>query len=190
MSVNGVHVFNCAGLEVSAQQHPDAFTFFDKFFTENKFDRIIEIGTAAGGFAWWLHHRTGLPITTYDITVRPHHENLRQVGVNVVHGDVFSPENAQAVETSLQAPGRVLLLCDGGDKIREFNRFAAYLKRDDVIMAHDYSHDRASFRGWTQAKWPWWEIQWADVATVCNVFGLIPADPDSAAALWLSMRKT
>ena len=187
---NGVHHFECAGVEVSAQQHPDAFPFFAKFMRENPLDRIIEIGTAAGGLAWWLHHNVKLPITTYDITERPLHAKLREVGVNVVHGDVFDPQHYEAVVKSLQAPGRVLLLCDGGDKIREFNEFAPFLKRDDVIMAHDYSADNNSYLNRTANKWRWWEIRWANVAAIAAAQSLVIADASSEDALWLSMRKT
>ena len=34
--------------------------------------------------------------------------------------------------------GRTLLLCDNGNKNREFNLYAPYLKHGDIIMAHDY----------------------------------------------------
>jgi len=34
---------------------------------------------------------------------------------------------------------RVLLLCDGGQKNKEFAEFAKYLKDGDVIMCHDYT---------------------------------------------------
>jgi hypothetical protein len=82
MSVSGTHVFECAGKQVSAQQHPDAFTFFDKFLTAYPVDRIIEIGTAAGGLAWWLRHRVSVPITTYDIVEHPLHADLRAARAN------------------------------------------------------------------------------------------------------------
>jgi hypothetical protein len=189
MSVSGTHVFECAGKQVSAQQHPDAFTFFDKFLSAYPVDRIIEIGTAAGGLAWWLRHRVSVPITTYDIVEHPLHADLRAAGVDVVRGSVFDDTHRAQIEAALQAPGCVLLLCDGGNKVQEFNHFAAYLKPGDVIMAHDYSADRTTYRGWSQAKWPWWEIRWADVAAACERAGLVVADAESEAALWLSMRK-
>ena len=39
----------------------------------------------------------------------------------------------------------MLLLCDGGNKNREFNLFSNYLKKNDVIMCHDYSESNADF---------------------------------------------
>lgn len=186
----GTCVFQCAGVEVVAHQHQDAFPFFERFLRDNLFDRVIEIGTAAGGFAWWLCHNAKLPLTTYDIKDMPLHASLREAGVNVVHGDVFSDQHRKDMQDSLRACGRVLLLCDGGNKVREFNEFAEFLKRDDVIMAHDYSADRESYESRTCAKWPWWEIRWEDVEQTAASQGLVIADASSEEALWLSMRKS
>lgn len=187
--MNGDHQFECAGRVVSAQQHPDAFDFFDKFLVEQKFDRIIEIGTAAGGLAWWLWHNHKTEITTYDIAVRGLHGDLHKAGVGVVHGDVFSDAHRLDIERLIAAPGKTLLLCDGGNKVAEFNHFSAFLKSGDVIMAHDYSADDGTYNNHTKHKWIWWEIRWSDVAAACERAGLVCADKASEGALWLSMRK-
>lgn len=187
--MNGVYQFECAGRMVSAQQHPDAFDFFNRFLAEHKFERIIEIGTAAGGLAWWFWHNHKIPMTTYDIAVRQLHGDLHKAGVDVVHGDVFSPLHRADIEKLISEPGKTLLLCDGGNKIAEFNYFSSFLKSGDVIMAHDYSADEGTYNNRTKQKWFWWEIRWSDVAAVCKALSLFCPDKSSEDALWLCMQK-
>jgi len=55
-----------------------------------------------------------------------------------------------------------LVLCDNGDKIREMHLIAPYLKKDCVIMAHDYFESREEFTA--IGGWPVCEITWNDVA--------------------------
>ena len=38
-----------------------------------------------------------------------------------------------------------LVLCDGGNKIDEFNLFSNHLKTNDVIMAHDFALNKDVF---------------------------------------------
>jgi hypothetical protein len=62
--------------------------------------------------------------------------------------------------------GMTVLLCDGGDKRREFETFAPLLKPGDIIGAHDLH------RG--DQYWGWSEITEADVQDTCGRHGLVP----------------
>lgn len=60
--------------------------------------------------------------------------------------------------------GKVLLLCDGGNKKEEFERYSDLLKSGDVIMAHDYSYDYLTFKNEIENKfWNWFEISFSDI---------------------------
>ena len=41
--------------------------------------------------------------------------------------------------------GKTLVLCDGGNKINEFNFYSDFIKNGDIIMAHDYSESTEFF---------------------------------------------
>ena len=66
--------------------------------------------------------------------------------------DIFSPQGETLIRELIARP---LLLCDGGDKRREFSMFASTLKDGDVIGAHDCRND--------MPYWRWKEISEDDV---------------------------
>jgi len=125
---------------------------------------IIELGTGLGGLTVCLGlwaYMNGCKTFSFDI--RHRHSNnaaiLRTLKVACVTANIFRRWRAIA---GLMGSGVVLLLCDGGDKVKEFNLFAQFLKPGDVIMAHDYSKDGLGRH----------EIEHSDVANTCNVYNL------------------
>jgi hypothetical protein len=50
--------------------------------------------------------------------------------------DIFN--NKEKISNVMVKNKRVLLLCDNGNKIKEFNYFSNFLKPNDYIMSHDY----------------------------------------------------
>jgi hypothetical protein len=114
------------------QQCRGTFGAFNGFLRQVNPVRIVEIGTGRGGLTQFLANFA--PVRTYDIIDR------RQVSA----GD-FRLQDAFADEgliPYLQLPGTTLLLCDGGNKILEWNTFAPMIKHSDYIMAHDYAPHR------------------------------------------------
>lgn len=101
---------------------------------------VIEIGTGAGGLSALLASVVafyGGRFQTMDILDG---DGQRKYGL---HGnstfyqwDCF--EHVDDIAHWIQQPGQAFVLCDGGDKPREFNTFASYLKVGDVIGVHDY----------------------------------------------------
>lgn len=108
-------------------------TFWSYLSRYEHFERIVEIGTGDGDNTRIIAEIFSCPMYTHDIA------NLGFFSVNnirYIKTDVFvAPEH---VGYLISAPGRCLVLCDGGDKKREVRLFYNYLKEFDVIMAHDY----------------------------------------------------
>ena len=80
------------------------------------------------------------------------------------------------------------MLCDNGEKKREFNIYAKYVKTGDVIMAHDYAYDREAYdkiqHGWGHEVW------YADVKETAEKYRLgfcLQNEFDKVA--WLCMKK-
>jgi cephalosporin hydroxylase len=102
--------------------------------------RILEIGTLYGGFTQLLRdHSITTDATMHSFDIK--NTLVREIGsVDFINGDVFGNGRQQLIDL-ITAPGRVILMCDGGDKEREVREFCAFLKPNDIIMCHDYVKD-------------------------------------------------
>lgn len=84
------------------------------------------------------------------------------------------------------------MLCDGGDKVKEFQTFSPYLRSGSYIMAHDYSESREFFDAGIKGRvWDWLEIQDRDVRGAVDQAGLVKADWHAVFrwAVWACFRK-
>jgi hypothetical protein len=151
--------------------------------------RIVELGSYGGGFttaigvhAW----RIGAQVVSYDVMQAPD-ERFKALadflGIRFVQGDVFADPGRSGIVELIRAPGVTYLLCDNGDKRREFEAFAPHLKPGDVIAAHDY----CAGEQW----WPWSEIRREDVQDSVEQGGLHPfLQEHFDLAGWLAFRKS
>lgn len=143
---------------ITSAQLPKALEEFSKIIKD--FDLILEIGTWSGGFSWWLNtnKREDAKFKTYEIDpswiqLQQHH--LEKIDIMIT--DCFSEECINDIKNLIQTHGRTLLLCDGGHKNQEFNLYSKYLKPNDVIMLHDYSHSEEDHTEYNTiiAKYGW-----------------------------------
>lgn len=141
--------------EIHVGQTPKVVEYFTEILKE--FQNIIEIGTHRGGFTLFLDSLK-LPtstLTTFELT----RENidkriLDNYNLNIEIGNCFESPTKEKIIKEITREGKTLLLCDGGNKNKEFNTFAQYLKQGDVIMLHDYSHSSEQWKKYTKlAKW-------------------------------------
>lgn len=141
---------------IKTQQTPGTFEVFDKFFDDQFFDIIIELGTYNGGLSLYLANKLGNKLHSFDIKnflSKDTYDRLVGFGVNMYFQDIF---NTDVVEKLIKMEGRVLLLCDNGYKVEEVKKFTPLLKPDDVIMAHDYFETEDAF--YNNTKWKACEI--------------------------------
>jgi hypothetical protein len=175
-------------------QKPNIKELFTAWLNENKFDTIIEFGTASGQLTyiiWELKKKEQIPfaIYTFDIVNMGSEWNAKISNIpeiNVRYQNIF--ESEVEIASLIKNGGKVLLLCDNGNKILEFNTYSKYLKSGDVIMAHDYS---PSTHFWENNKyWNWLEITDEDIKDSINKNGLIPYKNDiSLQYAWCSFKK-
>lgn len=104
------------------------------------FDTIIEIGYYMGGLTYWFfkNKKETAKIISYDI--HDHNRVQYESDISFITKDCFASEDE--IRDFIQTHGKTLLFCDGGLKEQEFNTFCKYLKKDDVIMLHDYYDDK------------------------------------------------
>jgi cephalosporin hydroxylase len=166
----------------AAQQNPKAFEVFYDFIKEVRPSRILEIGTSLGGFTRFLNEvcknlNIDCNILTYDIYGRQEYDILINEGVDLRIENVFNDSYTilkESVINFIQTPGVTIVLCDGGDKIMEFNLISDYLKSGDYILAHDYAENAEVFQKEVFMKsWNWHEISEHNITEACNKNNLV-----------------
>lgn len=186
------------GHQCSQSHH--AFEVFCKFMQTINPSRIIEIGTAAGGFTMflkWCANELDLNtnVISYDIHKPWTSQSLLDYDIDFRHHSWHtesSPHKAtEEIVNLIQSPGQTLLLCDGGNKIFEFNTLAPFLKSGDIIMAHDYAYDQEKFKNSIYNKiWNWHEISNSDISEISTQENLHPVmQEDFDRCVWVCKTK-
>jgi len=156
----------------TAQQSHNAYQVFYDFISEVKPVRILEIGTALGGFTEFLKIITdelnlNTKILSYDISERPWYNQMIEKGIDVRVENIFNEDWTgvkQDVVDFVQQDGLTIVLCDGGWKIGEFKIFSKLIKDNDFILAHDYSVSQEIYELEIKDKiWNWCEITESDI---------------------------
>jgi hypothetical protein len=173
---NGV-ISGCRILGKDMQQHPNAIPAIDLLVKYTNPARFLEIGTANGGLSIFLS--LVCKTYTFDVTDFRSYMNLHNVlDIDFRLGDVF--QHIEEIGAIIQEEGCSIVMCDGGNKPRELRTFAPYLKKCDIIMAHDYTID-------PQNIWPFSEITKEDVEDIDYLEPYLQEVFDQAA--WLCRRR-
>lgn len=130
---------------------------------------IIELGGGNGAFTIMLalaSKNYGARVWSFD-RAKPD-ERWRglynYLGIQFCEGDIFG--QIDRIKILIGTPGITYLLCDNGDKLKEFSLLASALKEGDIIAAHDYFVD--------EKLWKWSEIKVENVADTVESCALEP----------------
>ena len=165
----------------TAQQSHFAYGVFYNFIKEVRPKKILEIGTALGGFTEFLKFiidELGIDcnILSYDIYSRSEYPKLIEKGIDLRIEDIFIDgyqSLKQDVIDYIESDGTTVVLCDGGNKIQEFKLLSKFIKEGDFILAHDYAENSEIFVNKVFKKiWNWHEIQKSDIIDSCGENGL------------------
>lgn len=165
-----------------AQQNYNTFEVFYNFMKEVKPKRILEIGTSIGGLTQFLQYssdelKLNTKILSLDIDEHSWYDNIIKMGVDLRIENIFKDgfnDIPQEYKDFINGEGITVILCDGGDKIREFNLLSNFIKKGDYILAHDYAYDKELFdREINQKIWNWHEISESDIKDSCEKNNLI-----------------
>jgi len=169
----------------TAQQHIDFFQTMKDFLNEVKPARVLEIGTAGGGFTLAIRdilNEMGLnnsPIKTFDVNETSYYDKLRNENIEINVENIFDHSYYKLIKPErivpfIQSEGVTIVFCDGGHKKGEFNNIAPYLKKGDFILAHDYIDTKENFeKNYKDKIWNWCEIQEKDIELVCKNENLV-----------------
>lgn len=178
----------------TAQQSHNAYQIFYDFIKEIKPNRILEIGTALGGFTEFLkiiidELDLDTKILSYDIYERPWYYQMIEKGIDVRVENIFNEDWTgiiPEVEEYIKENGITIVLCDGGWKIGEFRVLSKIIKPGDFILAHDYSYNKEIYESEIKNKiWNWCEITENDIKDSVIENNLKPYKEDIfAKAVW------
>jgi 23S rRNA U2552 (ribose-2'-O)-methylase RlmE/FtsJ len=187
------------------QQHNNYSNIFTDFLKEIKPSSILEIGTGAGGFTLFLRNtlnEIGLEnckIQSFDINPMNHiHIEINNMeNIEILKDNIFSSDNnytlinPHLIESFIKNQGTTLVLCDGGNKVKEFNQIAKLIKPGDYIMAHDYVDNIENFTdNYLDKIWNWVEISDADIKDICEKENLVSVNKnDFDSIVWVCKQK-
>jgi len=107
-------------------------------------DNIIEFGTGCGGltilFGMAMLQRNG-NVFTFD-TQKPWktwHTAIKGFPIYYNQLNIFKYEHQ--IKQLIQQGKQTLVFCDNGNKPREVNTFAKHLRKNDLIIAHDWKNE-------------------------------------------------
>lgn len=115
------------------------------FLKTNKFTHILEIGTASGGFTFFMHDvLPNTEIHTFDIKKNPELDALNifdQTTVSFFKENMFDSDYnivSEKVKYFISQADRLLIVVDGGNKVKEANAIIPLMRSGDYIILHDY----------------------------------------------------
>jgi cephalosporin hydroxylase len=155
----------------TAQQHDNFYTIMKDFIENVKPSRILEIGTAGGGFILAIRDildemgLNNVPIKTFDVVESSFYDELRKRNIEINIENLFDYSYLNLIKPEkivpyIQEEGTTIVFCDGGHKIGEFNSIAPFIKKGDFILAHDYIDTWENFQeNYKDKIWNWCEIE-------------------------------
>jgi hypothetical protein len=141
---------------------------------------VIEIGTSKGGFSSLLSacvEKVGGEFHTMDVHSDGDYNQYPLYGNSKFHLlDCFSEEGLILIADLVAKPGLCFLLCDGGNKVREFDLFSRIIKPDDVIAAHDYFDETVP--DFHPTYWGWCETELKKIQPAIDRYKLVDFMPE------------
>lgn len=117
------------------------YYLLDLVFQQNpQLRSVIEIGTGHGAMTtvlglWGV--KLGIPVMTIDCNDGLYDKKIfEHMGICFVKGDEFDAAIISSIRAHFWKP--TFLICDGGNKPREFNMWAPQIPPGSVIAAHDW----------------------------------------------------
>lgn len=119
------------------------YYIIDKIMEDHQVSKIVEIGTGYGALTtvlglWGI--AKDIPVLTVDIQNMHNEKIFKALDITYLQVDEFGKEFEQAVSLfTKDFTDKVLFICDGGNKIREFNLWAPHLASGSIIAIHDWT---------------------------------------------------
>jgi len=124
---------------IAIKQTDDILISFPKLIDKNNFERVLEIGMFSGAFSLFITDQMSSDVDYLGYEIDPKVVNPKAQHLNHKTVDVFT--DLDFISDYITQPGQTLVLCDGGNKLKEMEHLAPLIKSNDIIMCHDYVND-------------------------------------------------
>lgn len=118
-------------------QHEDAYDVWREIMKKYPPKRIVDLGTAEGGFSLFLLEEFK-PSEFYTYDNRKYYKP-KELDEYFEQLDIFM--DIAKIGEIIRKEGRTVLFCDNGKKVLEFRWLFPYLKKGDIIAAHDWDSE-------------------------------------------------
>jgi len=184
--------YNCRIQEYEMSQNILAPAAWMMAILKHKPELVIEIGTCKGGLSNLLSSCTatyGGRFVTMDIHDGGEKHKYPLYGdAQFYQWDCF--EHASTIAAMIKNKGLCFLLCDGGNKPKEFDFFSDSIKKGDIIAAHDYFPPDMELT-YSPLYWGWRETHHEALEPAIKRNKLVPFSPDwFKLSAWCVMQKT
>ncbi len=144
---------------------------------QHKPSMVIEIGTCKGGLSNLISSCTahiGAEFHTMD-TMNGGEKNKYPLYGNASFHQWDCFKYIEEIKNWIRKPGMCFVLCDGGNKPREFNLFSDLIKTGDIIAAHDFLPNDVP--DYTPLYWGCFETHQEYLDDAINRNGLVDFEP-------------
>ena len=155
--------------KIKVEQSIDACKLFFDFLLLEKFDIILEIGTKYGGFSLVLsdiikHNKLKCKVITIDKFNYGNLDLLAKEGIDSLVMDIFASESIGVIKKIKNPNNKILVLCDNGNKPKEFYLLSNIIQGNDFIMVHDYATTIEAGNKMSALNiWHWFEVYYSDI---------------------------
>jgi hypothetical protein len=145
-----------------ASQNYVAFKLLENYITYENIKYVVEIGSQKGGLSLYL---ANLACNTEQVLFHTFELNKSAWNDRANEGcghwlekieticpyfksfelDIFSEISLDIIKQNIKKY-KTLIICDGGNKVKEIDLFSKLLKTDDLIMAHDFGIEIHDFQ--------------------------------------------
>ena len=156
------------------QQNNFSFSLINFLLEEENPELVVEFGSRTGGLstllAMYCYFKNSKFITfEFAPESNPllYEKEVRFFNGSIVYEDFSKQESLNLIkEESLNK--KTIYFCDA-TKVNEFNYFSDIMKKNDIIMAHDYAHDEGEFEVLKNNRiWFCNEIKYKDIKEACQ----------------------
>lgn len=181
----------------SASQVEGVEVLFKQFLIEQEFDVVFEIGTLSGGLTHIINDAKAntdlkFKLVTIDYSIKDWLvEELKNLDIEYLYYDETTQEFKDFAINLITSSKKICVLCDGGNKVNEFNTLAPYLKPEDFIMCHDYVINNQEFQSnYLDKIWNFHEVRLEDLEQTAQSCNLIQyKDIDFESKVWACFKK-
>jgi cephalosporin hydroxylase len=154
VTINDLLDINKRFLGGGMSQNYAAIYLLEYYQQLNKFEYIVELGSQKGALSVYLANAASITeqflFETFDISTKDwDHREVEGCGhwfrkletiskyIKFYNADVFSEDTVEHIKEKIKLY-KTLIICDGGDKSKEFNIYSRLIKSGDHIITHDW----------------------------------------------------